>query len=206
VSTETDIQRRLRRYWFEDGLAELGIGGLFLVVGLAFIVGALASNSTARAAAVVALLAVVGIGTIASRFLIRAVKERVTYPRTGYVEYRRSGSRSRYVAAVGIIALISASAVAAQAGAVDRTLALQSLTLAAVLGVPAYRFGLFRFYALAGAAVAAGAIAWIAALDEEAGSALIYGGVGLALVGSGGWTLRGYLHRSRGPGVGVGER
>jgi hypothetical protein len=206
VSTETDIQRRLRRYWFEDGLAELGIGGLFLVVGLAFVVGSLTSNSTARAAAVVALLAVVGIGTIASRFLIRAVKERVTYPRTGYVEYRRSGSRSRYVAAVGIIALISASAVAAQAGAVDRTLALQSLTLAAVLGVPAYRFGLFRFYALAGAAVAAGAIAWIAALDEEAGSALIYGGVGLALVGSGGWTLRGYLHRSRGPGVGVGER
>jgi hypothetical protein len=206
VSTETDIQRRIRRYWFEDGLAELGIGGLFLVVGLAFVIGALATNSAARAAAVVALLAVVGIGTVGSRFLIRAVKERVTYPRTGYVTYRRSGSRVRYVAAVGIIALIAASAVAAQAGAVDRTLALQALTLAAVLGGPAYRFGLARFYVLAGVAVAAGAIAWIAALDEEAGSALIYGGVGLALVASGGWTLQSYLRRTGDSGADVGER
>ncbi len=206
MDTEVDIERRIRRYWLEDGLAELGIGCLFAAVGLAFVVGALASTDTARAIAVAAILAVVGVGTIAARFLIRAVKERVTYPRTGYVEYRRSGSRVRYVAAVAMVAVVSGSAVAAQAGAVDRTLALQALTLAVMLCVPAYRFGLLRFYGLAAATLAAGVIAWVAALDEVAGSALIYGGVGLLLLLSGGWTLRGYLRRAGEPGADSGER
>lgn len=206
MNTEIDIERRIRRYWLEDGLAELGIGCLFAVVGLAFVVGALSSNDTARAVAVAAILAVVGIGAIASHFLIKAVKERVTYPRTGYVEYRRSGSRVRYVAAVAIVAVLSGSAVAAQGGAVNRTLALQALTLAVTLCVPAYRFGLLRFYVLAAATLAAGAIAWVAALDEVAGSALIYGSAGLLLLLSGGWTLRGYLRRAGEPDADSGER
>jgi hypothetical protein len=196
VNDEIDIERRIRRYWFEDGFAELGLGALFTVVGLAFAIGALADDPTLRALALAMLLVVVVLGTIAVRALIRVSKERFTYPRTGYVEYRRAASRGRSVAAILVIAVGASLAVAAQAGAPDRTLAVQTLTLAAVICIPGLRFGLFRFYGLAAATLAAGGAGLLLVLGESGGSALLYGGSGVVLLLSGASTLWAYLRHA----------
>jgi hypothetical protein len=32
----SDVEQRIKRYWFKDGIGELAGGGLFLVIGLYF--------------------------------------------------------------------------------------------------------------------------------------------------------------------------
>ncbi|MHB1415211.1 MAG: hypothetical protein ACYC1C_08160, partial [Chloroflexota bacterium] len=89
--------RRTRRYWYEDGLTEMFTGAIFVLVGLSFVFEAyrlLGPFSPGFSALALPVL-VVG-GGLAGRSLVRRIKERFIYPRTGYVAYRRPpGQRSR---------------------------------------------------------------------------------------------------------------
>ncbi len=193
MNDETVIERRARRYWYEDGFAEIGLGVLFGAMGLILALEASASAGAVRVAAVATLTLLVFLGTLAVRRAIKTSKERLTYPRTGYVAYRRNSSSNRTILAVLVIVGGTAVSLGASAATPGRVLALQSLTLAAVLLVPAYRFGLRRFYLLAAVALVAGVAAEVLGATEVSGSALVFGATGIASLLSGAWTLRSYL-------------
>ncbi len=205
TNTETEIERQTRRYWYEDGFSEIALGGLFGAMGVLLAIDALSTAGSLpgplRVVAPVLLVLVVLLGATAMRAGIRATKERVTYPRTGYVAYRRpaTGRRVVGVAAVLVVGVVAA-AVMAGGGASTRVVAVQALTLAGALLVPAWRFGLGRFYALAAAVTAAGCLAEVLPLADTARSAVLYGGAGGALIVSGAWTLRTYLRQTGMPG------
>ena len=193
MTNEHEIERRTRRYWYEDGFAEIGLGVLFGALGLVLALEASASAGAVRVAAVAALTLLVFLGTLAVRRAIKTSKERLTYPRTGYVAYRRNSSNRRAILAVLVIVGGTGIAVGGSAAIPGRVLALQSLTLAAALLVPAYRLGLKRFYLLAAVAGVAGCAAVLLGAGEVSGGALVFGATGVATLLSGAWTLRSYL-------------
>ncbi len=86
----TAAARRTRGYWFVDGLAEIGGGILSIVVGVPYLLWSLAPQGSrlARVASAgrdVMLLA----GIVLLFVIIRMIKQRSTYPRSGYIEERQ---------------------------------------------------------------------------------------------------------------------
>lgn len=195
---EGAIGRRTRRYWVEDGLVELGASVLFAGVGLIFAVAGGRSEagpaaSVDNALPTLLVLGIVVAAPLAMRALIGATKERLTYPRTGYVAYRRTSTRNALLAALLALVIVAGAAAAGASGSANVVLAWQSLTLAAVLLVPGVRLRLRRFYVLAGVAMILGGAAAFLAVGALDRAAILYGGIGIALLVSGAWTLRTYL-------------
>ncbi len=97
-------QRRTVQYWFEDGLAELVIGGSFFLMGLSFaLIGAVARPRLLTLLPPALMLGFV----LAGPRLIKKGKERLVYPRTGYVSFARPPRRRRFLAPV--VGLVTAS-------------------------------------------------------------------------------------------------
>ena len=90
MNSEVDqIIRRTYGYYFEDGLVELGLGILFIASGLLFLTWSTLQAASLQGAvlALVSILIVVG-GVYGLRWAIGRIKERVSYPRSGYASYR----------------------------------------------------------------------------------------------------------------------
>ncbi len=89
----TEIQQRVRHYWFKDGVGEIAVGGLFLALSLYFaghyFAGTrfLPSISNAPLYIDMGLGVVLLLGIVLTRKFIAIFKTHITYPRTGYVEY-----------------------------------------------------------------------------------------------------------------------
>ena len=82
------VQQRVRRYWFKDGIAEIVVGGLFLLLALYFAGHRFLpadTNAPLMLDGSLALLLIFGI--YFTRRLINVFKTHITYPRTGFVEY-----------------------------------------------------------------------------------------------------------------------
>lgn len=82
------VQQRVRRYWFKDGIGEIVVGGLFLLLALYF-AGHRWLPSDTKAPMVLdgSLALILILGVFFTRKLINTFKMHITYPRTGYVEY-----------------------------------------------------------------------------------------------------------------------
>jgi hypothetical protein len=84
--TLTQVQQRARAYWFADGLNEI-VGGTF-----AALLGALILLQTSLQSAQADILSTVTnmlllAGAVSIPLLLRWMKERITYPHSGYVAY-----------------------------------------------------------------------------------------------------------------------
>jgi hypothetical protein len=78
------------RYWFEDGLSEISIGMLFLIIGLVLQAeNLLPPGSFLSGVAGFGNFILVLAGVWLVRRVVRSLKSRLTYPRTGYVVYRK---------------------------------------------------------------------------------------------------------------------
>ncbi len=91
-------RRRALQYWAEDGVPDVYAGLLFLLfAGLRLLAqwADLRQQATLRAMAFFGSMAVLLAGALLGRFIIHAVKQRVTYPRTGYVAYTTPSPRER---------------------------------------------------------------------------------------------------------------
>ena len=83
------IEQRVKSYWFTDGIGELIGGGLFILLGIYFFLQSFLGKDSILTNWLQASLAVLVIsGVFAGRWLINYLKTRLTYPRTGFVEYR----------------------------------------------------------------------------------------------------------------------
>lgn len=118
-----DLARRPRRYWHVDGLPELMLGLTWMIWGTAWLIGQSVPHdwrATAYWLMVSPMLAVSGF--VVHRITGR-LKQRVTFPRAGYVEWARPSAAARTgVVAITVIGALAIAAVAlfAPAAAVER--------------------------------------------------------------------------------------
>ena len=192
------VTRRTRQYWFVDGLAELSVGGTFIILGLYFYLQSILPSGslvllTTQLGFVVLLFGVIFL----SRYLVKKFKSRLTFPRTGYVSYKRASKKQRIVSAS--IAIIIASLNIALFLTTPLSLnwipAITGLIVGIVWLISAIRVGLIRFYLQSILSLLLGVGLSLARLETYQSLAVYYAVVGIVLLISGGATLAKYLHR-----------
>ncbi len=205
---ENDIDKvvqRTYRYWYEDGLWEIATGCMIVVCGLLLLVvdSVPPGSPLASVLAVGFTILVLTFGWLAVGRTVKALKTRVTYPRTGYVSYHRpEGNRRRWliVAAGGAAggALFGALSIVYASALVVISI-VEGLIIGASLLYLGYRLGLARFYVMAFLSALIGVVTALSGLDGLIVLAAYFGVMGLVLTASGLFTLRAYLSQTQPP-------
>jgi hypothetical protein len=111
TTTIKNTIERTRQYWYVDGFSELLVGAIFVVLGL-LNGAALIVKPSIGSSVIVGIgypLVILG-GVIFGNKWVRSMKEKVTYPRTGYVKYiqpERPSRRERMIKAFVIAFMVS---------------------------------------------------------------------------------------------------
>ncbi len=172
------IERNVFRDYCEDGLIEILFGAYFLLVGLLLPTG------------IVAPFVIFPILVFAP--LLRGLKRRFIYPRTGYVELRQGEPQpllwfvlgSLALGLIALIAVLIAAGVIARPGEWYRYMPIFfGIWLAGVFLGLALRVGLVRYYVVAGVALACGpAIALLPPTQKLGNIGLFFAVVGTVLL------------------------
>lgn len=195
------IEKRTVQSFYDDGLPEISLGLIFLLLGGYFFAqAAIPEGSTLSSAlSVLFFLVIVSAGFLVSRIL-RFLKRRITYPRTGYVAFKKKEPSSKRRAATMIVGGIIGAAIAALYGISPsfKTLfpAVNGLLLAVAVLLFAGKVGLVRFYILSAASAVIGLAVTAAGIGDIKGISLYYGFFGAALILSGLVALVTYLRKS----------
>jgi hypothetical protein len=202
-SNLSDVEQRVKRYWYTDGIGELIGGGMFILLGIFFAAQQyFGENSTLGGLLQAGLVIFLIGGMFIGRWLIKELKARLTYPRTGYVEYhvdQHNINRRRIIA--GVVALLVAALTMIFARQVPSflniTLALTGIVVGLILIFAQGRgSGLERFYLLGGISFVLGLILAFSRLPEGYSLGLFYSLMGVCFIISGGLTLRRYLQQN----------
>lgn len=194
-----DIEQRVKRYWYTDGIGELIGGGMFILLGIYFALqGFLGQNSMIGGILQVSLILVMIGGMAVSRRLINTLKTRLTYPRTGYVEYQVDEQKMKFRRVwVMILAFVISTLTMVFVRlfqAFDSIVAVTGVAVGLILVIlRAKSAGLSRFYILGTISIALGLALSMSGLSNGYNLGLFYGLMGLCFMLSGGWTLRRYL-------------
>ena len=193
------VEQRVKRYWYTDGIAELASGGMFFLLGLYFgVLGYFEEGSLVSVILQVSMVLLMVGGAFGVRWLVNSLKSRLTYPRTGFVEYRvneKDAKVRRYVVLAVAMLVAIASLVL-----VDYIRSLESMVLVTgvLVGIIFITLrgkssGLRRFYVLGGLAIVLGISLAYSGLPQVYTLALFYGLLGVAILISGGLVLQRYL-------------
>ena len=191
------VIQKTRQYWFSDGIVEISIGALFLILGLYFYLQFLLPTGSLLLIGLQVGFVFLLVGAIyLSRSLVNKLKSRLTIPRTGYVSYKRA-SRTQRLVSIGIVCFIAGINVVlflTTPLSLNWVPAITGLIVGSLWLISAFRVVLLRFYLQAILAYLLGVILSMSNLDIYLGLALFYGILGCVLLLSGGWTLAAYLH------------
>ena len=197
-----DVEQRVKRYWFQDGIGEIAGGGLFLLIGLYFAGHEwLPPNSVARTLVDSSLAILLIGGVYVTRWLINVLKAHLTYPRTGYVEYhpnpKNSGSHRIWTAITAIGVSMLLVLFGRYVGSFNWLPGFTGLVVSVALLMARARIdGLGRFYFLAALSVISGLGLSVSGLSMRYSFGLFYGLVGAASMASGCLTLLRYLREN----------
>ncbi len=199
-----EVMRRTHRYYYEDGLVETAVGILFFVIGLALL-GWLTIQSSPVLGIVMVILSVLLIfgGTLFVQKVIPALKERLVYPRTGKVVYRRPEQEptqrtNRWLMLLMLTVFVLAMFLPEQ---FNQLALLEGVLLGALLVYLGYRIKVNRFYLLGLASLLVALAAMILFSDDIRSSAFTFGGTGILMLISGLIVLSRYLRRHPEPEV-----
>jgi hypothetical protein len=196
-TTIDKIQNNTARYWLVDGLGEITIGALFILLGLFFWSSTLLPPQSPLAGIHALGLPVLFFGFARiSRRVVNSLKARYTYPRTGYVAFRRPATRRRWVM-VAFASVISLSLIVLGFAMEIDLQSWMPLLDGVLLGLILLYIGqgLFRYYVLSAAAFLAGILLSENRVGGNLGHAGFYGVLGLLLFVSGVLTLYSYLRQ-----------
>lgn len=200
------VAQRTYRYWYEDGIAEAATGVFFALIGFFLWASTRLTGPWILLWSLGLPISLIG-GALGMRRLIGALKERLVYPRTGYVAYRRRSNWHRWAIGAGTAATMIAlgSATRNLEIRLNLTVLVSALLVAAAFLSQSWRYGVLRLGLLAAASAGIGlAVAKTGAANEIA-MARYFGAMGGCLLLSGLATLALYWRRTRpGPG-GEGE-
>jgi hypothetical protein len=190
------VMRQTQRYWYEDGLSDMGMGAFILAIGLLFVAQELTPPGSPLwlVWGVGGPFLLIGGGIVVNK-VVRALKERITYPRTGYVSYERARGAShtlRLVATALIAAGVSAAIVVVQKNWLSLPIIFGFVYLAAFTYVGLH-FGLRRYLVLALWSLLLGLALASLSLKLELAGALFQFGTGAAWLLAGWLTYRRYL-------------
>jgi len=192
------LENRPRRYWNVDGIPELMMGLVWILWGGALLVGEAFPRGSAANVYWMVFPAVLVLSGVASNWAIKKLKERLTYPRTGYIEYREPARHVRLL--TGLMVVVTAAALAAlivtgRAAGLEHTAAPAiGVILSLAFVVASIRQKAPHFLALAGVALALGAAFATLKLGFAAINWLfVWLGVAATIMGA--WRLRRYLQQ-----------
>jgi hypothetical protein len=198
------IEKRTVQSFYEDGLFEIALGAVFLLLGGYFFAQAAApKGSVLEDALSVLFILVIGSSAFLVSRILRFFKRRITYPRTGYVTFKKKDPSSRRHVATAVVAGIIGASLAALyslSPSVKVLLpAVNGLLLAIAVLLFANKVGLIRYYLLAAVSAVIGFAVTAAGIGDIKGVSLYYGLFGAAALLSGLATLVVYLRRSPRP-------
>lgn len=202
--TINETIKRTQRYWYVDGFAEIGAGVLISLFILFYYATGLLNNTMWQTILyVMGMPALIILGArMVSRIVVK-LKEKYTYPRTGYVSYPRKTGSKRWSRA--LLAALLGVAIGAVTSLLSGKLppiyqqAFVSIVIALAYAYIGYTIGLSRFYIFAAASLA---FFGIVVLVHAAGMdffLLFFLGQGLAWIVSGIFALRAYLRATQPP-------
>ena len=201
-SNISDVEHRVKRYWYTDGLGELIGGGMFILLGSYFALQEfLGQNSMLGGILQVSLILVMIGGMAASRWLVNTLKTRLTYPRTGYVEYQvnEHNMKLRRVGVILLAFMISSLTMVFVRlfENIDSIVAVTGVAVGLILMfLRAKSSGLTRFYILGAVSIVLGLGFSVSGLPNGYSLGWFYGLMGVSFLLSGGLTLRRYLENN----------
>jgi hypothetical protein len=206
-----DVERRVKRYWYSDGIADISVGAMFLMLGLFFgVQGYFGEGSKVAVVLQVSMVLVMVGGIFGVQWLVNTLKTRLTYPRTGYVEYRAKDKESKRLRI--IVIAVALTIVVALIVLFDFVREMDSMVLTSgiLVGVVFIALrgkstGVARFYILGGIAIVLGVGLSMGALPQLYNLALFYGMMGIMLMITGGVVLRRYINENPMPAEGDDE-
>lgn len=196
--------KRTKRYWYVDGFAEISTGMLFILIILYnYAAGRVQQPVWQIILFVLGLPALVILGSRGVSRIVSRLKEKYTYPRTGYVAYqRKSGSRRwKRVLLAGILGAVVGMVTSLLSG--NLPVIYQQLFVAVAIALVSiyigYSMGLRRFYLIAGASLALSAVLILSGITEAEYFLSFFLGQGLIWIVSGLLTLNQYLRHTQPP-------
>ncbi len=198
----SQIEQRIRRYWYKDGIGEMMGGVMFLMLAAYFSLQQYLGDESFISGILQAGLVLLLIGGMyVGRRLVNSAKARITYPRTGYVEYRtnsRNAVLMRILAAFTAMTVASMSVfVARKFDSIDAMVAVTGVLVAVILMVKqGWGSGLGRFYFLSAASLVLGGILSVSGFVHGYNLGLFYALMGIAFLISGGLILKRYLNEN----------
>ena len=196
----SDVEQRVRRYWYVDGIGELLGGGMFLLLALYFSVQQYFGDQSLVGVILQSSFALILIGgVVITRRLIHALKARITYPRTGYVEYEQKNEIQRRLLAIVVATTVGVVSVliTRRITQIDALVAISGVLVAIVLLVKqGWTAKVMRFYFLSLIAVILGIALSMSGLPRGYNLGAFYGLMGTAFVISGALTLVRYLREN----------
>jgi hypothetical protein len=196
-------QLRALQYWIVDGVSELLVGFIFLLAAIIYYVQASIPGSLlSKILGIASVILVCGVG-FGGRWIIQHIKERTTYPLTGYVAYK-SGWKNKWNVVIAIVVMALLLAYVVFTTVTDTNLTnwgpvVCGLLMGALMVQAGYRLDQPRFYLLAFFGVLVGIGLVLSGLRIEYSLPLFFGLNGLVLLVSGGLTLWKYLHQTPAP-------
>lgn len=189
--------RRTQQYWFEDGLVELLLGLLLLVLSGLFWWQVVTDSEIGALVGGIAMPLIIMFGAILMGVTLRWLKQRLVYPRTGYVTYAKPTNKQRGLSAVlGFVIGGAMALTITQLELAELTPAFIGAGLGFALFLLGNRVGLMRFHLLALWAVASGIVIAFLDVAETVASTFALGAIGLGLVTSGGFAFWRYWRNS----------
>ncbi len=198
------IEKRTFQSFYDDGLGEITLGlFLFLFGGVLFAQTVVREKSAIyQALGLLSIIMVLSAGLLTGR-IVSFLKRRITYPRTGYVAFKKREQSPKRRAAAMIVAAIIGASVAALYGLSPSVNALfpavNGLLFAVAVFFFALKVGLTRFYVLAAVSAVIGIALAAAGIGEIKGIGFFYMLFGIAIAISGLAALIVYLRRSPKP-------
>ena len=189
------ITKRPIQYWFEDGIGELITGALFTLIGVYFLIQEMIASSIMKGMLGIVSVFIIGGGTILGRILIAKLKERLVYPRTGYVSYPKRPGKGKLAVTLGMVIAIAIMVI--MLGSASSTINWIPIVIGAICAAlmlyQAIQTGIFRLFIEAALAILIGTLIAILGNSEPTGSGLFFIIYGPVMIFAGGCALWNYF-------------
>lgn len=196
------IERRTTGYWYVDGLTEITVAGIFLLLALYFLIwhfitpGWISALSVGIGQPIIILL-----GYILGGKFVRLMKEKITYPRTGYVAYKQQEQLHRWQTIMLSSLIAGVIILVLMINRPDMTEGslwlLTGISIAIFLSFMAIKASVTRYFLLAILMIVDGFVISIFHLTGPLAATYFYGIIALILFSSGAVTLGVYLQSNQ---------
>jgi hypothetical protein len=188
-----DLQKQTFRYYYQDGLVELAVGILFLVIGIdTYVISSLPAGTPLSIGAWIALPILTIAGIFGVQRVVKNLKERHVHPRTGYIEYAVKPNRYRWLV-VAFAFLLAVSVILLPYEWLQKGSVTGGMILCVILASIGAQVDLKRMIGVGVAGLILGIIFGFLPLTDNASLAATFAGVGLLLVLIGSLAFRKYL-------------